>query len=162
MAKTNNSSHEKFMLLAIALSNKNVEQGLGGPFGAVIVKRGKLVAKSANQVAISNDPTAHAEISAIRIASKKLKSFDLTGCTIYTSCEPCPMCLGAIYWSRISHVYYGNTKHDAAHIGFNDKFIYDELALPSNDRKLILNQLLKEEAMEAFEKWQNSENKTVY
>ncbi|MFD2162573.1 nucleoside deaminase [Paradesertivirga mongoliensis] len=153
---------KKFMRMAIALSQQNVEKGLGGPFGAVIVKDGKVLARSANRVTTTNDPTAHAEVAVIRLASKKLKSFDLTGCEIYTSCEPCPMCLGAIYWSRISKVYYANTKDDAAAIGFDDKFIYNELDLQPDDRKLPATQLLREEAIKTFEHWQESESKIQY
>jgi guanine deaminase len=154
--------HEKFMRMAISLSKQNVEESKGGPFGAVIVKDGKVIAKSANMVTTSNDPTAHAEISTIRLACKKLKSFDLSGCTIYTSCEPCPMCLGAIYWAHIDVIYYANTKKDAAVIGFNDQFIYDEIDLPMEKRKLPVVQLLREEAMEAFKMWGNSPMKIDY
>lgn len=150
------------MKMAIALSKNNVERCQGGPFGAVIVMDGKVVAKSANKVTATNDPTAHAEISAIRMASKKLKRFDLSDCVIYTSCEPCPMCLGAIYWSRISKIFYANTKHDAAEIGFDDRFIYDELNLPLAQRKLPVVQLLRDEAAEAFQQWQKSESKIEY
>ena len=157
-----NPEHLKFMRMAIKLSKKNVEQALGGPFGAVIVKNGKAVAKSANQVTATKDPTAHAEITAIRKASKKLNRFDLSDCVIYTSCEPCPMCLGAIYWSRISKIYYANTKNDAAEVGFDDKFIYEELDLPLERRQLPVVQLLREEAIEAFQHWQKSELKIEY
>ncbi len=150
------------MRIAIRLAEENVDKGLGGPFGAVIVKDGKLVAKSANRVTTTIDPTAHAEVSAIRLASKKLKTFDLSGCVIYTSCEPCPMCLGAIYWAKISKIYYGNTKHDAADVGFNDKFIYDELELEVEERKLPVVQLLPDEAITAFKKWEVSEFKVDY
>jgi guanine deaminase len=129
--------HELFMRMAIKLSEENVNQNLGGPFGAVIVKDGKVIAKSANKVTTSNDPTAHAEVSAIRLACQELNTFDLSGAVIYTSCEPCPMCLGAIYWSRIETIYYGNTKKDAAEINFDDKFIYDELAQPMKHRQAI-------------------------
>lgn len=158
----NNKEHEKFMRIAIKLAEENVDKGLGGPFGAVIVKDGKLVAKSANKVTTTIDPTAHAEVSAIRLASKKLRTFDLSGCVIYTSCEPCPMCLGAIYWAKISKIYYGNTKHDAADVGFNDKFIYDELELSVEDRKLPVLQLLHDESIIAFRKWEVSEFKVDY
>ncbi|NEU07691.1 nucleoside deaminase [Flavihumibacter sp. R14] len=152
----------KFMKMAIALSEDNVSKGLGGPFGAVIVKDGKVIAKSANKVTVSNDPTAHAEVSAIRKACKKLGTFDLTGCIIYTSCEPCPMCLGAIYWSRISLIYYANTKRDAADIGFSDQFIYDELDLTMDRRQLPVEQLLRDEAQQAFKKWTASGIKIEY
>ena len=154
--------NEKFMKMAIALSEQNVTRSLGGPFGAVIVKDGKLIAKSANKVTSSNDPTAHAEVSAIRKACKKLKTFDLSGCVIYTSCEPCPMCLGAIYWSRIELIYYANTKKDAADIGFDDQFIYDEINLDMDKRKLPIVQLLQHEARQAFTQWTNSNMKIGY
>ena len=148
--------------MAISLSKQNVEECKGGPFGAVIVKDGKLIAKSANMVTTSNDPTAHAEISTIRLACKQLKSFDLSGCVIYTSCEPCPMCLGAIYWAHIDVIYYANTKKDAAEVGFNDQFIYDEMDLPMENRKLPMIQVLRDEAMEAFKQWNNSSMKIHY
>lgn len=150
------------MRMAIKLSEQNVLNSMGGPFGAVIVKDGKLVAKSANKVTSSNDPTAHAEVSAIRLACKKLKTFDLSGCVVYTSCEPCPMCLGAIYWARIGTIYYANTKTDAANINFDDKFIYDELALPMEQRQLPIIQLLRDEALQAFKLWDQSVMKTSY
>ena len=151
--------HEKFMQIAIKLSEQNVLQGLGTPFGAVVVKDGKLVAKSANKVSATNDPTAHAEVAAIRLACKKLKTFDLSGCVIYTSCEPCPMCLGAIYWAKIEIIYYANTKADAAAADFDDQFIYSELDKPMNKRKLPTRQLLRDEAQQAFKLWQKSEMK---
>ncbi len=121
----------KFMLDAIQLSKQNINEG-GGPFGAIIVKEGQIIATGVNRVTNENDPTAHAEVKAIREACNKLKTFDLSGCTIYTSCEPCPMCLGAIYWAHIDKVFYGNNKSDARNIGFDDSFIYDELELPIN------------------------------
>ena len=154
--------NEKFMKMAIALSEQNVTLSLGGPFGAVIVKDGKVVAKSANQVTTTNDPTAHAEVSVIRKACKKLKTFDLSGCVIYTSCEPCPMCLGAIYWSRIDVIYYANTKKDAADIGFDDQFMYDEIDLAMEKRKLPAVQLLRNEAQKAFMQWSVSALKVEY
>ena len=154
--------NERFMKMAIALSEQNVTRSLGGPFGAVIVKDGKVIAKSANKVTTSNDPTAHAEISAIRLACRKLKTFDLSGCVIYTSCEPCPMCLGAIYWSRIEVIYYANTKRDAADIGFDDQFIYDELDLDMNKRTLPVVQLMRDEAQKAFKSWSDSGMKIEY
>ncbi|RFZ82304.1 nucleoside deaminase [Mucilaginibacter terrenus] len=154
--------HKDFMQMAIELSEYNVRQGLGGPFGAVIVKDGMVVARSANKVVPTNDPTAHAEVSAIRMACTELGTFSLEGCEIYTSCEPCPMCLGAIYWARISKVYYANTKADAAAIGFDDHFIYDELELPMEKRKMPFEQLLRDEAQQAFKHWQQSENKAEY
>ena len=159
---TQKEVHEKFMRMAIALSEHNVKEMLGGPFGAVIAKNGKLIAKSANMVTTTIDPTAHAEISAIRKACKKLNTFNLSGCVIYTSCEPCPMCLGAIYWSRIEIIYYANTKKDAANIGFDDQFIYDEIDLPMEKRKLPVVQLLREDAQLAFEQWRASGQKIEY
>jgi tRNA(Arg) A34 adenosine deaminase TadA len=128
----------------------------------VIVKNGKIVASGVNRVTANNDPTAHAEVNAIRKACKKLKTFDLSDCVIYTSCEPCPMCLGAIYWAHIGHIYYGNTKDDAKKIGFDDSFIYSELEMRKEDRKLNTTQLLSDEAIQAFEKWDSFENKTKY
>ena len=157
-----NLGQEKFMQMAIDLSEYNVKQGLGGPFGAVIVKDGMVVARSANKVVPANDPTAHAEVSAIRLACHELGTINLEGCEIYTSCEPCPMCLGAIYWARISKIYYANTKTDAANIGFDDHFIYDELAKPMEERKLPFAQLMHKEAFAIFKQWEISENKADY
>jgi len=154
--------HEKFMRIAIELSEQNVNESTGGPFGAVIVKDGVIVASSANKVVQQNDPTAHAEVSAIRLACQKLGTHNLEGCVIYTSCEPCPMCLGAIYWAHISTIYYGNTKADAANIGFDDHFIYLELERPMHQRKLQIVQLLRNEALSAFKLWENSESKKDY
>lgn len=152
---------KKFMLDAIQLSMDNLKIG-GGPFGAVIVKNGEIIATAANSVTNDNDPTAHAEVNAIRKACAKLKTFDLSGCTIYTSCEPCPMCLGAIYWAHIDKVFYGNNKSDARKIGFDDSFIYDELELPIDKRKIEFVQLLPHEAIKTFQAWQNMDNKTEY
>lgn len=149
--------HEEFMRIAIALSEKNVLEHNSTPFGAVIVKDGKLVAKSGNLVYSTMDPTAHAEISAIRLACKELNTIDLQGCVIYTSCEPCPMCLSAIYWARIATIYYGNTKTDAADTGFDDKFIYEELERPMRQRRLAVNQLLRDEAQQAFKLWEEKQ-----
>jgi tRNA(Arg) A34 adenosine deaminase TadA len=151
----------KFMRKAIALSIANIKSG-GGPFGAVIVKDGKIVASGVNRVTASNDPTAHAEVIAIRKAAKKLGTYNLTGCEIYTSCEPCPMCLGAVYWAHLDKMYYGNTKVDAKNIGFDDSFIYDEIELKPENRKVETTQLLSEEAIVAFETWAKSEDKVVY
>lgn len=150
------------MRMAIRLAEKNVALDKGGPFGAVIVKNDKVIAKSANKVTRSKDPTAHAEVSTIRLACKKLNTFDLSGCIIYTSCEPCPMCLGAIYWANIDTIYYGNTKNDAAAIGFNDQFIYEELDLPMAERKLPIIQLMRDEALVAFKAWGRSALKIPY
>lgn len=149
------------MKLAIDLSIKNIENG-GGPFGAVIVKDGEIIAASANSVTIDNDPSAHAEVNAIREACKKLQTFDLSGCEIYSSCEPCPMCLGAIYWARIDKLYFANTKEDADAIGFSDNFIYDEIAKPYSQRNLKTENFLREEAIKAFEIWAKTENKIEY
>ncbi|WEK20097.1 MAG: nucleoside deaminase [Candidatus Pedobacter colombiensis] len=159
---TKMNQHEKFMKMAIRLSEKNVMDSTGGPFGALVVKDGKVIARSANKVTSTNDPTAHAEVSAIRIACKRLKTFDLSGCVIYTSCEPCPMCLSAVYWARIDAIYYANTKQDAEHIGFSDKFIYDELEKPMNKRKLPIKQMMRDEALQAFKLWEKSTIKIEY
>lgn len=152
---------EEFMRKAIDLSVKSVKSG-GGPFGAVIVKDGKIIAEASNSVTKNNDPTAHAEVNAIRIASNKLNNFDLSGCEIYSSCEPCPMCLGAIYWAKIDKLYFANTKTDAKNIGFDDSFIYDEIALPYIERKLKTKQILQNEAIIAFEYWNNLDDKIEY
>lgn len=157
-----NSKHHEYMRMAIALSEQNVAQGLGGPFGAVIVKDEKVVAASANTVVPSNDPTAHAEVSAIRLACQELNTYNLEGCVIYTSCEPCPMCLGAIYWARIEKIYYANNKSDAAAIGFDDQFIYEELDRPKEQRKLPVIEMLRDEALGAFKAWETSVAKTHY
>ncbi|OCX54527.1 tRNA-specific adenosine deaminase [Mucilaginibacter sp. PPCGB 2223] len=156
------SNHEKFMRMAIELSEYNVKNNHGGPFGAVIVKDGMVIARSGNRVVPDNDPTAHAEVSAIRLACKELQTFNLEGCEIYTSCEPCPMCLSAIYWAHLDKIYYANDKIDAATIGFDDKFIYDEIACEMKDRKIPVVQLLRDEAQRAFKLWQTSETKTHY
>jgi tRNA(Arg) A34 adenosine deaminase TadA len=153
--------NEKFMRKAIALSVDNIKNG-GGPFGAVIVKDGKIIATGVNRVTANTDPTAHAEVNAIRKASKKLGTFDLAGCEIYTSCEPCPMCLGAVYWAHLDKMYYGNTKIDAKNIGFDDSFIYDEIELKPENRKVKTIQLLSEEAIVAFEAWTKAEDKVEY
>jgi tRNA(Arg) A34 adenosine deaminase TadA len=153
---------EDFMREAIRLSIENVESGKGGPFAAVIVKNGRIIATGVNEVTSTNDPTAHAEVVAIRNACKSLNSYQLDGCEIYCSCEPCPMCLGAIYWARAAKIYFANTKEDAAAIDFDDKFIYDEIDLSHTARKLITQQLLREEALVAFEKWKTSPLKLKY
>jgi guanine deaminase len=153
---------ENFMREAIRLSIENVESGKGGPFAAVIVKDGKIIATGVNEVTSSNDPTAHAEVVAIRNACKTLNSFQLDDCEIYCSCEPCPMCLGAIYWARATKIYFANTKEDAAAVDFDDKFIYDEIDLSYTGRKLATQQLLREEALVAFEKWKTSPLKMKY
>ena len=152
----------EFMQEAIALSIENVKSGKGGPFGAVIVKDGQIIARGVNGVTSSNDPTAHAEVVAIRNACKVLKRFQLNGCEIYTSCEPCPMCLGAIYWARPDKMYFANTKSDAARINFDDQFIYEELELPFQKRKLVTIQMMNKEALEAFTLWDDDQSKTIY
>ncbi len=149
------------MRKAIGLSIENIKNG-GGPFGAVIAKDGEIIATGTNRVTADNDPTAHAEVNAIRKACQALKTFDLSGCTIYTSCEPCPMCLAAIYWAHIDKIYYGNNKKDAADIGFDDSYIYDELNLPVEKRTKLMNELLPEEAIKAFQLWDKTEDKTEY
>ena len=150
-----------FMRMAIELSTKNIDEG-GGPFGAVIVKDGKVIATGTNRVVPNNDPTAHAEVTAIRAACSKLGTFNLEGCTIYSSCEPCPMCLSAIYWAGISKLCYGNTKKDAAKINFSDAFIYDELGLPYLKRKLKCVHFLGKEAIKAFRIWDAKQDKVPY
>jgi len=149
------------MRKAIALSIRNVAKG-GGPFGAVIVKDGKIIATGVNKVVSHNDPTAHAEVNAIRKAAKKSGTFDLAGCDIYTSCEPCPMCLGAVYWAHLDKIYYGNNKTDAKNIGFDDSFIYEEIDLKPENRRVKTTQLLANEAIEAFRLWAKKEDKIEY
>src|SRR6202051_3852669 len=151
-----------FMARAIQLAIDNVRSGQGGPFGAVIVKDGAIIAEGANQVTATNDPTAHAEVVAIRDACRKLAVFDLEGCEIYSSCEPCPMCLGAIYWSRLSRIYFANADEDASKIGFDDSLIYRELAQPHSKRKIPMIQMMREEALAAFRAWENKSNKIEY
>ncbi|MFZ0815848.1 MAG: nucleoside deaminase [Candidatus Sulfotelmatobacter sp.] len=151
-----------FMARAIQLSIDNVLSGCGGPFGAVVVKDSVIIAEGTNQVTSTNDPTAHAEMLAIREACRKLGVFDLGGCEIYTSCEPCPMCLGAIYWARLSRVYYGNADADAAKVGFDDSLIYRELAQPHSQRRIPMIQIMRDEASAAFRAWQEKPNKIEY
>lgn len=146
---------------AIRLSEENVANG-GGPFGAVIARDGEIVATGVNRVTAKHDPTAHAEVSAIREACEKLGTFDLSGCEIYSSCEPCPMCLGAIYWAHIDRLYFGNDKTDAKEVGFDDSFIYDELALPRDRRKLPTEILMDNEAIKAFNMWRDKTDKVEY
>lgn len=149
------------MGMAIELSIENIGAG-GGPFGAVIARDGEVVATGVNRVTASHDPTAHAEVSAIRDACRKLGTYDLSGCEIYTSCEPCPMCLGAIYWAHIDRIYYGNDKEDAREIGFDDSFIYDELALPRDRRRLPAERLMPGEAIRAFRLWRDKPDRVDY
>ena len=153
---------EKYMHEAIALSYSGCMNNEGGPFGCVIVKDDKIVGRGNNKVICNNDPTAHAEIVAIRDACNNLNSFQLEGCEIYTSCEPCPMCLGAIYWARPKIVYYANNRKDAANIGFDDSMIYEEMSLELKKRKIPLLPLGREEAMKVFDEWANKNDKTLY
>lgn len=152
---------KELMRRAIEISKESVKNG-GGPFGAVIVKDGEIIAEGSNRVTIDNDPTAHAEVNTIRIATKKLGTFDLKGCEIYTSCEPCPMCLGAIYWAHLDKIYYANDRKDAAKIGFDDDFIYKEIALQPIDRHKPMEMFMREEAIKAFEMWETKTDKTEY
>jgi guanine deaminase len=152
----------KFMRAAIRLSIDMMRCGKGGPFGAVVVNRGKIIGRGCNEVTSTNDPTAHAEIVAIRDACRRLKRFNLEDCELYTSCEPCPMCLSAIYWARIPKIFYGNTRKDAAKIAFDDDFIYREVALPIRKRKLMMKQLLRYEALKAFAEWDEKTDKIPY
>lgn len=143
----------KFMRMAIDLATENVHTGKGGPFGAVIVRGGEVIAVAANTVTSTNDPTAHAEVNAIRAACAKLGTFQLDGCDVYTSCEPCPMCLAALYWSRCARIFYGNTAADAAAAGFDDGFLYDEIKRPANERRIPIACVLHDEAIASFEAW---------
>ena len=152
---------EKYMRLAIEKSLSSIDNG-GGPFGSVIVKDGEVIAAASNSVTIDNDPTAHAEVNAIRMACRKLGTFDLSGCEIYASCEPCPMCLAAIYWARIDRLYYANTKADADKIGFSDNFIYEEFEKPEEERKIKTKTMLRNESLRAFKKWEEKIDKTEY
>lgn len=147
---------------AIRISLRKMRQNQGGPFGAVVVKGDRVIGRGWNCVTSANDPTAHAEVMAIREACRRLKSFSLEGCELYTSCEPCPMCLSAIYWARLKRVYFGNTRKDAARIGFDDDFLYREVAKPMFKRLLPLKQLLREEAQTAFVEWERKPDKVSY
>ena len=150
------------MRKAIELSLSKMRRNHGGPFGAIVVKSGKIIGYGWNRVTSTNDPTAHAEVSAIRDACKKLKTFQLDGCELYTSCEPCPMCLAAIYWARLKRVYYANTRTDAANISFDDELIYREIATPIPLRKIPMKQMLRAEALQAFAEWDSKSDKIVY
>lgn len=152
----------QFMRRAIELSQANMEKDAGGPFGAVVIQKGKIIGEGWNKVTSTNDPTAHAEVEAIRQASKFLKNYDLSGCEIFTSCEPCPMCLSAIYWARISKIYFANTKMDAAQIQFDDDFIYQEISKPLSSRKIPAEQILREEALKVFALWNQKADKIRY
>lgn len=153
---------EYFMRRAISLAQKGIDSNSGGPFGAVVVKEGEIVGEGCNQVTSTNDPTAHAEVVAIRNACKNLDSFQLDGCILYTSCEPCPMCLGAIYWARPSKIFYAATHIDAANIGFDDQFIYEEIEREARDRQIKIVNLLREEGLKIFKNWENKADKTEY
>jgi len=154
--------HDAFMVRAIELSIENVRSGRGGPFGAVVVKDGEVIAEGTNSVVVANDPTAHAEMVAIREACKKLGHFELGGCEIYASCEPCPMCLGAIYWARPARVYFAGASSDAANAGFDDAVIYREIAASHMSRKIPMIPLMREEALEAFRVWKEKADKISY
>ena len=151
----------KFMEMAIRLSEENIDTG-GGPFGAVIVRDGEVIATGTNRVVPNNDPTAHAEVMAIRSACEKLGTFQLTDCTVYSSCEPCPMCLSALYWAGVKRICYGNTKDDAKDINFDDSFIYDQLELKYDERSIKCEHFMRQEALEAFRKWEQKEDKVEY
>jgi guanine deaminase len=156
------SKNETFMLRAIELSRQSVSSGQGGPFGAVVVKDGKIIGEGSNNVTTKKDPSAHAEIEAIRTACKTINNFDLSDCEIYTSCEPCPMCLAAIYWARISKIFFANTKTDAAKIQFDDAFIYQEISSPIGQRKIPMDQLMHDEALKVFVEWDQKSDKIRY
>ena len=154
--------NQGFMREAIRLSIQKMRSGQGGPFGAVVVRQGKIVGRGWNQVTSANDPTAHAEVVAIREACRRLRTFQLDDCDLYTSCEPCPMCLSAIYWARFRRVFYANTRKDAARINFDDDFLYREVALPIRKRTLRMKQLLRKEALAAFAEWERKPDKILY
>jgi guanine deaminase len=156
------SPNPEFLRRAIALATQNVASGAGGPFAAVVARDGKIVAEGVNTVTATNDPTAHGEVNAIRAAAKALGTFTLAGCELYTNCEPCPMCLSACYWARLDAVYYGAGAADAARAGFDDAFLYGEMAKPAADRKLRSTQLLGDEAWASFQAWLDSPNKIEY
>lgn len=156
-----NEANDKYMQRAIELAEESVKNG-GGPFGAVIVKDNQMIAEGSNCVTLNNDPTAHAEVSVIRKACSTLGTFDLKGCEIYSSCEPCPMCLSAIYWARIDRIYYGCDKNDAKKIGFDDSFIYEQIELKPEKRKIPSEQLLHTKALSAFRMWEEKEDKIEY
>lgn len=153
--------HEDFMRMAIDLSAQSVERG-GGPFGAVVVCGNEVVSVGSNGVTIDNDPTAHAEVSAIRAACKKLNNFKLDDCVIYSSCEPCPMCLSAIYWAGIKKIYFANNRDDAKTIGFDDSFIYDQIPMAPSKRTIPSQEMLRNEAVKVFKMWESKEDKTEY
>lgn len=155
-------NHEYYLKRAISIAHKSMDANTGGPFGCIIVKNGEVIAEGTNEVTSTNDPSAHAEITAIRKACQKLNDFQLSGCIVYTSCEPCPMCLGAIYWARPEAVYFASTKENAAAIGFDDQFIYDEIDTPFNARKIPFQHIDIPTAAELFKAWVNKPDKTAY
>lgn len=155
-------THQKFLKKAISLAEKNMQSGKGGPFGAVIIKEGKVIATGYNQVLSSNDPTRHAEVDVIRKACKKLGTFELAGCVLYSSCEPCPMCLGATYWAHLDALYFAADKHIAAKHGFDDKFIYDEIELPLENRRIKTVRIEMTEQETPFNLWDSKTDKTPY
>jgi len=155
-------SHEQFMMRAMAIAQDGVDANHGGPFGCVIAKDGKIVGEGCNRVTSTNDPTAHAEIVAIRDACKNLSAFQLGGCVVYTTCEPCPMCLGAIYWARPAKIFFAGTREDAAAAGFDDEHFYHEIEKPNADRQLKMVSLLREEAQRLFQNWIEKTDKTRY
>jgi len=155
-------THENYMNEAVKAALQGMENNEGGPFGCIVVKDGEIIGRGNNRVTSTNDPTAHAEVIAIRDACKNLNSFQLDGCVIYTSCEPCPMCLGAIYWARPDKVFYGSNQQDAANIGFDDAFIYKEILLPYEKRSILFEQIGRKIALEPFIKWTAKENKITY
>lgn len=157
-----NENLNQYMAEAIRLARQNITSGLGGPFGAVVVKNGEIIARGTNRVTCDNDPTAHAEVVAIREACKALDSFQLDECEIYCSCEPCPMCLGAIYWARPARIYFAAGRNDAADAGFDDNFIYKEIGANINERKIPASQILRNEAVEVFREWKESDIKIPY
>ncbi len=157
-----NGSDRHFMEKAIALSVENALSGKGGPFGAVVVKDGQIIAEGTNLVTSTNDPTAHAEVVALRAACLKLNDFQLSGCDVFSSCEPCPMCLAALYWSRPRRILFAGTREDAARAGFDDSYIYEQIALPPNSRAIVTDQFMRDEAQEAFRAWAQKSDKIEY
>jgi len=157
-----NEQDKEFMRRAIELAQTGIDGGQGGPFGAIVVKDGEIIGEGCNQVTSTNDPTAHAEVVAIREACRSLNSFQLEDCVIYTSCEPCPMCLGAIYWARPAKMFFACNREDAANVGFDDRLIYEEIERPIEDRRIKSINFLREEGLRVFENWANKSDKTEY
>ncbi len=154
--------NKKYMVEAIALARKNAESAFGGPFGAIVVKGTEIISAAVNTVTPDKDPTAHAEVNAIRVACKRLDTFDLSGCVLYTSCEPCPMCLSAAYWAHVDKIYFAADRKDAERAGFSDAFIYDQFIIPFNERSIPIEQILAKEGVEPFSIWENSDTKVPY